>query len=59
MTFTLEPWMTVPLVLTALLIAALLHQALTDVLTRADVVLMGSLWAVLMVVSLLSIWSAT
>lgn len=59
MTFTLEPWMTVPLVLTALLIAALLHQALTDVLIRSDVVLLVGVWAVLMAVSLLSIWSAT
>lgn len=59
MTLTLEPWLIVPVLLTVLLVAALLHQALTDVLTRSDVFLLVGVWAVLIVVSLLSIWSAT
>lgn len=59
MTFTLEPWMTVPLVLTALILCAMAYEKFTNVLVAEDVKAFAIVWAVLMVVSLLSIWSAT
>lgn len=58
MTLTLEPWMTMPIAITAVIFCAMAYEALTGVLVADDVKAFAVVWAVLMAVSLLSIWSA-
>lgn len=59
MTFTLEPWMTVPIAITAVILCAMAYEKFTNVLVAEDVKAFAIVWAVLMAVSLLSTWSAT
>lgn len=59
MTLTLEPWMTMPIAITAVILCAMAYEKFTNVLVSEDVKAFGIVWAVLMAVSLLSIWSAT
>lgn len=58
MTITLEPWMSVPIAITAVILCAMAYEKFTNVLIADDVKVFAIVWAVLMAVSLLSIWSA-
>ncbi len=59
MTLTLEPWMTMPVAITAVILCAMAYEKFTNVLVFEDVKAFAIVWALLMAVSLLSIWSAT
>lgn len=59
MTITLEPWMTMPIAITVVILCAMAYEKFTNVLAADDVKVFAIAWALLMAVSLLSIWSAT